>query len=135
MLETSTCNYDYFLFVLTLTGKSLEIRDYLKKICVYNTRLEKKTLRFLNGDHFKMEQRSLSISPLFWPRASLDALLWTFSSETMSFTRKGHHTGAAYSIQYRPYRDLYSKENSFTLLDPSTRLMTPKTLLALLTTS
>ena len=28
MLETSTCNYDYFSFVLTLTGKSLEIRDY-----------------------------------------------------------------------------------------------------------
>ena len=41
MLETSTCNYDYFLFVLTLTGKSLEIRDYLKKIYIYNTRSEK----------------------------------------------------------------------------------------------
>ena len=34
MLETSTCNYDYFLFVLTRTGKSLEIRDYLKKIYI-----------------------------------------------------------------------------------------------------
>ena len=44
MLETSACNYDYFLFVLTLTGKSLEIRDYLKKIGTYNTRLEKNTL-------------------------------------------------------------------------------------------
>ncbi|CAH3180160.1 unnamed protein product, partial [Porites evermanni] len=30
-------------------------------------------------------------------RASLKALLWNFSRETMSFTWKGHHTGAAYS--------------------------------------
>ncbi|CAH3176161.1 unnamed protein product, partial [Porites lobata] len=30
-------------------------------------------------------------------RASLKALLWTFSSEPMSFTRKEHHNGAAYS--------------------------------------
>ena len=44
MLETSTCNYDYFLFILTLTGKSLEIRDYLKKIYIYNTRSEKNTV-------------------------------------------------------------------------------------------
>ena len=44
MLETSTCNYDYFSFVLTLTGKSLEIRDYLKKIYIYNTRSEKNTV-------------------------------------------------------------------------------------------
>ena len=52
----------------------------------------------------------------------------------MSFTRKGHHTGAAYS-SISLTRDLYSKENSFTLLDPSKRLMTPRTLLALLTSS
>ena len=52
----------------------------------------------------------------------------------MSFTRKGHPTGAAYSsIGFT--RDLYSKENSVTLLDPSKRLMTPATLLALLTSS
>ena len=44
MLETSTYNDDYFLFVLVLTGKSLEIRDYLKKIYVYNTRSEKNTV-------------------------------------------------------------------------------------------
>ena len=44
MLETSTCNYDNFLFVLTLTGKSLEIRDYLKKIYIYKTRSEKNTV-------------------------------------------------------------------------------------------
>ena len=52
----------------------------------------------------------------------------------MSFTRKGHHTGAAYS-SISLTRDLYSKENSFTLLDPSKPLMTPRTLLALLTSS
>ena len=44
MLETSTCNYDYVLFILTLTGESLQIRDYLKKIYIYNTRSEKNTV-------------------------------------------------------------------------------------------
>ena len=41
MFETSTCNYDYFLFVSTLTGRSLEILDYLKKMYIYNTQSEK----------------------------------------------------------------------------------------------
>ena len=40
MFETSTCNYDYFLFISTLTG-SLEIRDYLKKMYIHNTQSEK----------------------------------------------------------------------------------------------
>lgn len=40
MFETSTCNYDYFLFISTLTG-SLEIQDYLKKMYIYNTQSEK----------------------------------------------------------------------------------------------
>ena len=134
-LETSTCNYDYFLFILTQTGKSLEIRDYLKKIYIYNTRSEKNSLQFFNGDHFKMERRSSqSISPLFWPRASLKALLWTFSIPRSINNLFIHHNGAAYS-SIGLTRDLYSKENSFTLLAPSMRLMTPRTLLALLTTN
>ena len=37
MLETSTCNYDYVLFILMQTGKSLEIRDYLKKRYIYGS--------------------------------------------------------------------------------------------------
>ena len=49
MLETSTCNYDYFLFVLTLTGKSLEIPNSLKKIYIYNTQSEKNTV--FNSDY------------------------------------------------------------------------------------
>ena len=63
------------------------------------------------------------------PRASLDVLLWTFSKETMSFTWK-HYTGVTYS-RISLARDLYSKGNSFTLLDLSTYLMAPRTLLAL----
>ena len=128
MLETSTCNYDYFSFVLTLTGKSLEIRDYLKKIYIYNTRSEKNTVF-----------DSLMVTTLKWnnvPRSPFHPFVGLEPVSTLSsgLTRKGHNTGAAYS-SISLARDLYNKENSFTLLDPSTRLMTPRTLLALLTTS
>ena len=62
MLETSTCNYDYVLFILMQTGKSLEIRDYLKKIYIYGswfiTLDQRKKTIFFDGDHFKMGQRS-----------------------------------------------------------------------------
>ena len=50
----------------------------------------------------------------------------------MSVTRKGHHTRAAYSSIGLTITN--STGNLFTLLDPSTRLMTLRTLLALLTT-
>ena len=71
---------------------------------------------------------------LFWPRASLEALLWTFPNITISFTKYGQHTGVAYS-RIGLTRDLYSKENSDWLAGPSMRLITPRTLLALLATS
>ena len=66
-----------------------------------------------------MAQRpSYSISPLFWPRASLDALLWTsVSSETLSLTRKKHHTGTEY-YGIGLTRDMYSKESKENSVTP-----------------
>ena len=137
MLETSTCNYDYFLFILMQTGKSL-VRDYLKKIYIYGSwfiTLDQRKIRYsLMVTTLKWNNVPHSPFRLSFSREPVSKLSFgIFSSETMSFTRKGHHTGATYS-SIGLTRDLYSKENSFKLLAPSTRLMTPRTLLALLTT-
>ena len=59
---------------------------------------EMKCLRFSKVGQFKILIRSpYSISPRFCPSVRRDALLWTFSVASTSFTRYGHHTGAAYS--------------------------------------
>ena len=77
--------------------KLLNFRLFKPKICLWHSISEMKCLRFSKVGQFKILIRSsYSIFPCFCPSARRDALLWTFSSASTSFTSYGHHTGAAY---------------------------------------
>ena len=120
-----TNNYDCSLFFLRQTGRSLEILDFVDKIHICCTRSLKMAHR---------SSRRSALRPSFVRRPVSTLSFEPFPSKTMSFPRRGHYTGTANS-RIGLTTDVHNEVNSVTLLDPRTRLMTPRTLLALLTTS
>ena len=126
ILKTSTCNYDYFLFVLTLTRKSLEIRDYLKKIQIYNTRSKKNTVfdssivTTLNGTMFLV----VHFAPLLAQSQSRRSPLDFFQRNNVLYQEGAPHWSRI--LQYRLHQRFVQQREFIYTIRPKQALNDPK---------